>query len=312
MIVSASRRTDIPAFYSDWLLRRLRAGFCLVRNPYNARLLRVPLTPDLVDCIVFWTRDSRPLLPHLAEIEALGHAFYFQFTLNAYGADLEPHAPRPEQAADAFRRLSEAVGLQRVVWRYDPILLDAHYTEAFHLRAYAKLAAALEGYASHCVVSFVDAYAKLGRRFREVSAAEMRSLAKGLAEVASAHGFSLATCAEAEELADCGVVHGACIDRARIEALLGMRLGGVMQKSRAHCNCLEGVDIGAYDSCLHGCAYCYATRSLSYAQRRHAAHDPASPLLIGRPEGAQEIVPCKIKSLKNRQGDLFFESSNLP
>lgn len=306
MIVSASRRTDLPAFYSAWLLRRLREGFCLVRNPYDARRLRrVPLTPDIVDCIVFWTRDPRPLLPHLREIEALGHAFYFQFTLNAYGAALEPHAPPLAQAVAAFRRLSEIVGPQRVVWRYDPILLDGRYAEDFHLRAYRELAAALAGCASHCVVSFVDAYAKLGGRFREVSAAEMRSLAKGLARVASAYGFSLATCAEAEDLADCGLARGACIDRARIEALLGARLGGAAQKSRAHCQCLESVDIGAYDSCLHGCAYCYATRSLAYAQRRHAAHDPASPLLIGRPGDGEAVVPYQIGSLKSRQGTLF-------
>lgn len=306
MIVSASRRTDLPAFYSEWLLRRLREGFCLVQNPYDARRLqRVPLTPDVVDCIVFWTRDPRPLLPHLAELEALGHRFYFQFTLNAYGVALEPQVPRLAQAVEAFGRLSEAVGSQRVVWRYDPIVLEPHCDEAFHRRAFAALAAALEGYGAHCVMSFVDPYAKLRGRFQAPQRAPMRALARALAEIACARGFSLETCAEAEDFTDCGVEPGACVDRARIEALLGTSLGGTAQKSRAYCRCMESVDIGAYDTCLHGCAYCYATRSLSYARSRCARHDPRSPLLVEWPEAGAEITLCRAERLRQRQETLF-------
>ncbi len=292
MILSASRRTDIPACYSDWFFNRVKAGFALVRNPFfPARISRVSLAPEDVDCIVFWTKNPAPMLGRLGELERAGLPFYFQFTLTPYGGGLERSLPPKREIVETFRRLSRAVGPERVVWRYDPVICTPKLTPAWHLRQFARLCGALEGCTRECVFSFLDLYAKTRRNtaglgLHPVPPAVMEHVAAGFAETAARHGLTLRACCESIDLARYGIRPGACIDAEKIESITGRPLRLRRDRGqRPGCNCAESVDIGAYDTCRNGCVYCYATDPRRAAGRA-ARHDPRSPLLDGRPPKA--------------------------
>lgn len=285
VILSVSRRTDIPACYPEWFMHRLRAGFVLARNPMNSRQVsRITLTPETVDCIVFWTKNPAPMLPFLPEIRRMGYPFLFQVTLNAYGREVEASLPALQERLDAFRALSRQCP---VVWRYDPILLSDTYTVDWHIARFRELASALEGCTDRCVISFLDVYDKIRARLRTIGArpcteADMHRLAAAFAEVAGQHGLRLQTCAEKTDLAVYGVGHGACIDADLIGNLLACPVDGRRDANqRGDCGCLPSVDVGAYNTCGNGCLYCYANHSPEVVARSAAAHRPDSPLLTG-------------------------------
>lgn len=312
MIVSISRRTDLPALYPDWLLNRLREGFVLVRQPYRPhRISRVELRPEKAECLVFWSKNPAPLLPRLEEIRRMGHRFYFQFTLNPYGPPLEAGLPPLADRLDTFRRLSETVGPERVVWRYDPVIFGAGWDAPRHGAAFEKLAAALEGFSSRCIFSFLDWYPGMQGRMKGLAVqpdgVQRRHIAAAFAASARAHGFSLSTCCEPEEdLRDLDIGRAACIDPGLIEALLGCPIRRRKDPGqRPGCGCVESVDIGAYGTCLNGCRYCYANRSEAAAADNHLRHDPHSPLLIGWPEPEDEIVEREYGSIRLAQTSLF-------
>ncbi len=299
MILSASRRTDIPAFYAEWFMNRVREGYALVRNPMNPRQVsRVRLSPDAVDCAVFWTKDAAPMLPRLDALGGL-FPFYFQYTLNAYGAPIEPGLPPLEDRLETFRALSREIGAERVVWRYDPVLLSDAIDVRWHAERFARVARALDGFTRTCVLSFIDLYDKIRRRVRPLgiracSEEEARRLAEAFAEVAAAHGLALRTCAEKLDLSEYGVGHGCCVDGALIERLTGRTPPARRDANqREACGCLESVDIGQYDTCRHGCLYCYANHGPARVAALSRAHDPASPLLVGRPEPEDRITERK-------------------
>ncbi len=265
MIISASRRTDIPASHAPWLLSCLAAGEIQVYNPMNhAQMRRVSLRPEDVDCIVFWTKNPRPLMPLLPQIDRMGHSYYFQFTLTPYGKDLEPGLPDKVELLQAFRALSGALGPERVLWRYDPILLNGAWTVKRHLAAFARMCGELEGYTEQCTISFVDYYPRRRRAFesgllRAPDAGETGALARGLAETARAHGIRIRACCE--RLALFGIEPAACIERALAERVCGHPIAAKPDKNqRPGCGCVSSVDIGTYNTCGHGCVYCYATR----------------------------------------------------
>jgi hypothetical protein len=298
LIISASRRTDIPAFFPEWFVRRVEQGEVLVRHPMNRRrVYRIPLTRESVDCIVFWTKDPRPMLPFLERLDTLGFPYYFLFTLTPYGGAVERNLPAKERLPDCFAELSERIGAQRVVWRYDPILITPQYTEAFHEERFAALAEALEGYTAACIVSFFEAYAKLRRsmeRFDYVlpGEAEERALLKRLAAMAQRRGMRLSTCARDFGLGEWGVRRGKCIDDELIERISGRRVSARKDSSqRRGCGCVESRDIGSYNSCLHGCVYCYASGDQNAARRWYAGFDPDAPLL-GPPLSGDETLYC--------------------
>ncbi|WP_418667685.1 DUF1848 domain-containing protein [Allofournierella sp.] len=290
MIISASRRTDLPAYYSGWLFERLRQGEALVRNPLNPRRVsRVSLRPGDVDGIVFWTKDPGPMLGRLAELS--GYAYYFQFTLTGYGPEVEPRvADKQKVLVPAFRRLAQAIGPGRVVWRYDPIFLSKTYTFDHHLRSFEALARQLQGCSDTCVISFLDFYRGTAKRMADLALeafppAKQEELAAALAPIAEAYGFAMESCAERLELARYGIRHGRCIDPERLGRILHCPLRPEKDKNqRPACGCAPSVDIGAYDTCPGGCLYCYADHG-----RRPAPHDPASPLLAGA-LGPQDLV----------------------
>lgn len=292
-VISASRRTDIPAFYSRWLEHRLRAGFCLVPNPFNpGQVARVSLRPEEVDAIVFWTRDPDPAGPLLDLLDGLGIPTLFLVTITAYGPPLERATPAPERAVEAFRRLADRLGPERVVWRYDPIILGPGLEPDHHRRRFEWLSARLRGSTTTVKTSFVDLYRKTRRRLAALPGGELLlrdpaaepqagALLADLAALARGAGMGLETCAEEADWSDAGAPRGRCIDPVRLNRLFGLRLPLVEDRGqRPACGCAPARDIGMTDSCLHGCAYCYATRSHDAALTRHNRHEPTAPTLI--------------------------------
>ena len=298
MIISASRRTDIPAFYTEWFLRRLREGFVRVVNPFNTRQVsEISLRREDVTCLVFWTKNAAPLLARLGELEETGIPFYFQFTVTPYGRDIEPGLPEKAAVVRTFQRLAARIGRGRTVWRYDPILLTEKYSVAWHSEQFRNLLAVLAPCTDTCVLSFLDLYAKTERNTRTLGLLplgeeEMRALAAGFSEAARGSGVVLKSCAEAIDLVPYGIAHGACIDRTRLEKILGGRLA--IQKDptqRGACQCVKSVDIGAYNTCGHLCRYCYANFNAQMARALLAAHDPAAPSLTRPSPGAKVTYP---------------------
>lgn len=290
MIVSASRRTDIPAFYARWVTNRLRAGWCEVKNPFNAsQISRVSLLPEEVAAIVFWTRQPGPLLPYLPEILAMGHQPFFLHTLLDNPRAMDPSCPRPETAVPQFLALAEALP-GRVTWRYDPVVLTEATPPDWHRRTFERLAAALEGHTDRVMVSVLEPYRKIARRLAALAASgcrllptDMETLVRlfvDLRDMAAARGMRLATCAQPECFEQAGIAAGRCIDPAWIARLTGRPVpAGRDPSQRGRCGCAPSKDIGAYDTCLFGCAYCYATTSFDRARAAFARHDPDAPSL---------------------------------
>lgn len=285
MIVSASRRTDIPAFYARWFMGRLRAGYCEVKNPFNAaQISRVSLLPEDVSAIVFWTRDPRPLMAHLPEILAMGHQPFFLYTLMDNPRALDPKGPGPETSLPTFAALAEALP-GRVAWRYDPIVLTEKTPPDWHRATFARLAARLAGLTDRVIVSFLEPYRKIAGRMKALAVegygllptddqVAVRLLVD-LQAMAAGHGLTLATCCQPEVFAVAGIPAAHCIDSAWIEGQTGAALPDVKDPhQRPRCGCVPSKDIGAYDRCLFGCRYCYATTSFERAQANFARHDP--------------------------------------
>lgn len=304
MILSVSRRTDIPAFYSDWFFNRLKEGFLYVRNPMNAhQISHIDLCPEVVDCIVFWTKNPTGMLKRLDELE--GYPYYFQFTLTGYGRDLEAHLPDKQKVLiPCFQQLSERIGKERIIWRYDPIVLNERYTADYHERAFRTIADSLAGYTEKAVISFVDLYAKVQRNtnsqnLRDITHAEMLELARRLVALAGDRGLVVESCAESIDLRSVGVEHGCCIDQKLIERLLGCRLvGGKDKNQRPECGCFESIDVGAYNTCRNGCLYCYANFNQTLVAQSAALYDPHSPLLCGVVGDEDKINRRAVRSLR--------------
>ena len=301
MILSASRRTDIPAFYADWFLRRVKEGFVCVRNPLNRRQVsRISLAPEVVDCIVFWSKNPAPMLDRLEELR--DYMYYFQYTLNGYDRTVEPRVPEEEARLRVFRTLSERLGRERVIWRYDPILLTETLDPDFHARTFRRLAEALAGYTEKAVVSFVDLYPARNRKALEAvgllrpTEETLRELAGRLAEIARSCGLEIATCAEPMDLSDLGIGHNRCIDGDLISRLLGCPIRVGPDGQRPDCGCVKCEEIGAYDTCLHGCVYCYASGRGRPGLLRC---DPDSPLLCDAVDPVLDRVTDRpVKSLR--------------
>ena len=287
MILSVSRRTDILSFYLDWFLNRIQAGYLLVKNPINPKQVsRISLSRQVVDCLVFWTKNPVPMLPRLAELQA--YPYYIQFTLTPYGREIEPGLPDKRTVLiPAFQTLARALGPHRVIWRYDPICLSPQYTIDDHIRAFSEMAALLDGSTSRVVISFLDLYQKTrrntaGLELTSPDAGQIQILAAALSSVAHEHHMDMETCCESVDLSAYGIRRGACIDQALIEQLLGCRLHGKKDKNqRSGCGCMESIDIGAYHTCKNFCRYCYANFSPQRVLRETASYDPHSPLLCG-------------------------------
>ena len=287
MIISASRRTDIPAFYADWFFHRLREKSVWVRNPVNPhQISEVTLARDVVDGIVFWTKNPTPMLDRLNELE--GYPYYFQFTLNAYGHDVEPNVPsKNDVLIPAFLALAKRAGREAAVWRYDPILLNDRYTVAYHCESFRRMAEKLAGATTQCTVSFLDDYRHIRGNMAALGAVSpppdaREELMERFAGIARYTGLTLTTCAEEGDWSRFGVLTGRCIDPERLSRRGGTRLNVPRDTSqRPACGCAASVDIGAYNTCGNGCLYCYANHYPALIRRGMGEHDSASPLLTG-------------------------------
>jgi hypothetical protein len=277
-VVSASRRTDLPAWYASWFLGRLRAGYARYRSPYSAAVHEVSLRPEDVVAFVFWTRDALPFRRALDHLDGEGFPYYFQYTLNGYPPDIEPN-PSARRGLRGLRELSARTGPSRVVWRYDPILLAPGLEPLDHLRSFERLARSLSGCVDTVVVSFLDRYAKVEKRLsrqerpvREPEPGEPVRLLLDLQAVAAREKIRLTTCCE-ETVRPGEVPRGACIDAERIRLLApGADWEGKAGPTRPGCACAKSRDIGAYDTCPFGCLYCYANGEPGSARRRRAGH----------------------------------------
>lgn len=308
MILSASRRTDIPCWFAPWFTNRIRAGTVLTRNPMNpAQLFRIPLSPDLIDCIVFWTKDPQNMLPHLDLLDRFGYCYYFQFTITPYGHDLEPGLRRKPEIIETFHALSASIGRSRVLWRYDPIILNERMDISWHREQFSRMCEELAPHTRRVTISFVDHYAKLRTDLiRTISLSEMEELAGHLSETAHSCGLDICACCESIELAKFGVRQAACIDRELIESLCGCPLSLPKDANqRPGCGCAASIDIGAYDTCQNGCVYCYANHSAAAVCRRFAQHDPASELLFGSVLEGESIKTRQIHSCRQEQLSFF-------
>ncbi len=302
MILSVSRRTDIPAYYADWLMQRLAQGTVLVRNPMNrAQISRIALSPETIDCVMFWTKDPEPMLRHLDTLDALGYAYAFQFTVTPYGRDLEPRLRDKAAIEETFCTLSRRLGRHRVLWRYDPIVVDDRYTVEFHRQQFSRLCERFAPYTESVTVSFVDLYPKLkGRPLRAPDDAEIEQLAWYIGRTAAACGLTARACCEQMDLRGFGIQPGACLDPAVLSRVCGAPLALRPDKNqRPGCGCCESVDIGAYNTCPAGCIYCYANYSASSVEKNRLQHDPTGELLSGVVLPGEKWTERKIKS--NRQ-----------
>jgi hypothetical protein len=294
MIISVSRRSDIPAFYADWFMNRIRAGYCTVPNPFNPnQISHVSLQPEDVEIIVFWTRNPAPLIPCLPELDRRGYSYYFLFTLMDNPRWLEVNQGTFSTSINNFRKLSDTIGSEKVIWRYDPMVLSNFTQVEFHTQAYLKIARRLTGYTNRSIISLVDLYRKTQQRLGaltglglEIFPWEARSIAeliRVLVEMARSHGLDIYSCAEDHDLRAGGILPGKCIDDDYILKTFGIAVNGKKDSSqRKPCGCVVSKDIGIYNTCLAGCQYCYATTSFKQAKLNYLAHDPGSASLINR------------------------------
>lgn len=308
MILQTGMRTDIPAFYSRWFANRLKEGFVLVRNPYNPEnITRYKISPDVVDLIGFCTKNPAPMFEYMDLLKAYGQ--YWFVTITSYGRDVEPNVPPKEKVMEAFRKLSDIVGINSISWRYDPIFIDGKYTLERHIADFEKVVKYLAGYTKVCVISFIDLYKKVLRNFpqvNEVDHADRLSIGKAFVEIGRKYGITIKPCAEGRELECYGADCSGCMTIQTYETALGMKLNAPKKKSlRSECSCLLGSDIGEYDTCGHLCRYCYANNDVQAVQRNMRNHNPDSPLLIGNLHERDKIHDAKQESWIDNQLTLF-------
>ncbi len=321
MIISASRRTDVAAFYTPWLMNRITAGYCAVPNPFNRnQISHIDLRPEAVDAFVFWTRNPRPLFAHLDRLDAAGYRYYFQFTIINNPREIDPKSPPLDSALNTFIALSKRIGAERVMWRYDPIVFSPITSTAYHLENFTQIANALEGHTKRTVISIVDAYAKAKRRMAALAAqgipvaddvAATEWLMPKLLAVAERHGMELQSCAETIDMTAYGIYPGKCVDDVLIQRVFGHDVNHKKDAGqREACGCVQSKDIGMYDSCLFGCEYCYATSSFATARTNHEQHDPLSPSLVGWYDAAPPTTQPtrnKIEAVAAVPGQLSFD-----
>ncbi len=307
MIISASRRTDLPACYPDWLFQRLKEEYVLVRNPMNAhQISRIDLSPKVVDGIVLWTKNPLPLFRHLNELEK--YSYYVQFTLTPYGPEAEPGLPSKNRVMiPAFCRLSREIGRERVVWRYDPIFLSNVYTMEYHTKYFRVLASRLGEYTEKCTVSFLDLYQSTARNGRPLgihteTGEQQLELMERFAEIAEEWGITIDTCAEQGDFGRFHVGRASCIDKDRLERISGCQLKVKKDPNqRPECGCAAGIDIGTYDTCRIGCLYCYANHHRDTVFKNSQRHNPASPLLFGEIGENDRIMERRMESCMDGQ-----------
>ena len=293
MLIDISGRTDIVNYYSEWMFKRFEEGYVFSRNslfPNSVR--RYELTPEKVDCLIFGSKNYSPVLGRIHEITER-FPTYFEYTITAYGRDVEPGVPDIETSMETFRALSKIVGSRRVAWRYDPVLLTKEYTAETHMETFERIARGLAGQFDRCIFSFVEMYKKHEINFPELiplTAEDKDRIAEGLGRIAAREGFILQTCGPEADYAKYGIHTSGCVTLDILGRANGLEFRKLKHKGfRKGCHCMESRDIGALNSCLNGCKYCYANKNAQLPRENFALHDPESPLLIGHLKPADRL-----------------------
>lgn len=292
MIISASYKTDIPTFYGRWFLNRLAAGHCRMINPYGRQVYTIDLRPEAVDGFVFWTKNVGPFVDALAEVHGRGYPFVVQHGINGYPREMEHSVVDADRSIEQCRRIAATHGPRVVVWRYDPIVFSTLTPREWHLRNFERLAQRMEGTTDEVVISFAQVYRKTlrnmnaaateqGFEWHDPADAEKLSLAGDLVKIAQAHRMQLTVCSQRSFIVN-GAADARCIDAERLSDVAGRPIRAKLQGNRKECGCCQCRDIGDYDTCPHGCAYCYAVQSPQLAAKRFRAHDPEGEFLFTR------------------------------
>ena len=271
-------------------MNRLRAGYCKMVNPYNRKSTRVSLNRADVDGIVFWTKNVSPFVKHLAEVRERGFPFVLQHTINAYPRTLEYSVVDSSRSIEAFQKVSESHGASTCVWRYDTVVMSSETPRDWHVESFSRLASQLNGVTDEVVVSFVHFYEKTLRNMNaaanefgfdwyEPELEEKRSLLTEFVRVAADNDMKLSVCAQRELLVD-GANDAKCVDADRLAEIAGGNFKVKKSGNRKECGCFASRDIGEYDTCPHGCVYCYAVRNKKLALDRFREHDPTGEFLF--------------------------------
>ena len=259
MIISASRRTDIPSLHTKWFLNRLKNKYVIVQNPINKNsYYKIKLDKDIVDIIVFWSKN--PNIDFLKYVNDLGYKFYLHFTITPYNKNIEKNIPDKNILIDNFISISKLFGKEKIVWRYDPIILNDDFNIDYHINNFRKFAYKLNGYTEECIFSFIQVYKKNKNSIKNINDNndDKISLIKTIKEISEKNNIKLKSCSQ--DFDNFSIEEkSACIDKERIQKILGYNIKEKKDKSqRKLCNCIESIDIGMYNTCTNGCIYCYA------------------------------------------------------
>ena len=306
MIINTGMRTDIPAFYSNWLLNRIKEGYVYVRNPYyKHQVTKYSLNPNVVDCLAFCTKNPHPLISHLSELDQYKQ-FWF-VTITPYGKDIGPNVPDKKQVINDFKKLSEYLGKDAVAVRYDPIFINEKFDVNTHIRCFEKLLDELKGYTEDCTISFLDMYEKVKRNapdLRPPTEDEQIYIAKAFSKIGEQNNIKIHSCCEKEFLKDYGLDITGCMSKEIIEKAINNKLNVPKSHSkREGCTCLLGNDIGMYNTCMHLCKYCYANANSGLVKENIKKHNPNSPFLIGELEAEDKITEANQKSWKTNKSE---------
>ena len=310
MIINTGCRTDIPAFYSKWLMNRIREGYVLVRNPYyKSQVTKYSLSPDVVDCLAFCTKNPEPMLQYLDELDK--YKQYWFVTITPYGKDIEPSVPDKEKVMESFKKLSKHIGVDSIGWRYDPIFIGNGFDVKKHIECFEKMAKNLKGYTHNCTISFLDLYEKVKRNapgIRPPTKEEQIELALRFSKIGKENNMTIHSCCEKTYLSEYGLKCNGCMSQEIIEKSINCLLNPPKRKNlREDCNCLMGNDIGAYNTCGHLCKYCYANANKGLVMENMKKHNEKSPFLIGGNEDGDKITEAKQKSwIINRNEQITF------
>lgn len=301
MIINTGCRTDIPAFYSKWLMNRIKEGYVLVRNPYNPKqVTKYNLSPDVVDCLAFCTKNPEPMLQYLNQLDK--YKQYWFVTITPYGRNIEPNVPDKQKVIESFKQLSNHIGVDAIGWRYDPIFIGYGFDVKKHIEFFRKIAQQLKNYTNNCTISFLDLYEKVKRNAPELrppSKEEQIEIAKEFSEIGKENNMTIHSCCEKTYLSEYGLKCNGCMSQEIVEKAIKSNLNPPNRKNiREGCNCLMGNDIGEYNTCGHLCKYCYANANKALVVDNMKKHNENSPFLIGDSQSEDKITEAKQKSWK--------------
>ena len=309
MIINTGCRTDIPAFYAKWLMNRIREGYVLVRNPYNPnQVTKYNLSPEVVDCLAFCTKNPEPMLTYLDELDK--YKQYWFVTITPYGKDIEPNVPEKQKVIESFKKVSNHIGVDSIGWRYDPIFIGNGFDVNKHIECFEKMAKELKGYTHNCTISFLDLYEKVKRNAPNIkppTKEEQMEIAKAFGKIGKENDMVIHACCEKTYLSQYGLQCNGCMSQEIVEKAIKKALQPPKRKNlRQECNCLMGNDIGAYNTCGHLCKYCYANANKQFVIENMKKHDNNSPFLIGRSELGDKITEAKQKSWRIENEQISF------